>query len=409
MVKTVNANSKMAKYTLSDFDDIRPYSDGEMQDAFRSLIADRQFSRVLKGLIPWCPVGLRDGFLKLMFKGINSPQDFQVRFMKKVVWYVLKKGATGHSFEYDKSLNKQGAYTFISNHRDIVLDSAILDYMLHCAGFAKTCEIAIGNNLLIYPWIKTLVRMNKAFVVNRGLTPKETLKSSIHMSKYMHFAINQKKENIWIAQREGRAKDSNDLTQESVLKMLVLGYENDNENNNDNDNHNENGNGNEAMNPVAKIIAAIKDMNLVPLTLSYELDPCDYLKAQEFQLKRDVSGWKKAKQDDLDNMKIGIFGKKGHVHFHAAACINDWLDTLDPNTISKADIYRIIAEHIDHEIHSNYRIYEINRDAASGKKNDYIEERIKMVKVDNPDVPFLREKISTMYANPLINYEKATK
>lgn len=384
--------------TLSDFDDIRPYSEGEMQEAFKSLIADRQFSRVLKGLIPWCPVGLRNGFLKLMFKGINSPQDFQVRFMKKVVWYVLKKGSTGHSFEYDKSLNKQGAYTFISNHRDIVLDSAILDYMLHCAGFAKTCEIAIGNNLLIYPWIKTLVRMNKAFVVNRGLSPKETLKSSIHMSQYMHFAINQKKENIWIAQREGRAKDSNDLTQESVLKMLVLGAP-----------KSDNAEEGEKKNPVAEIIAAIKDMNLVPLTLSYELDPCDYLKAQEFQLKRDVPGWKKAKQDDLDNMKIGIFGKKGHVHFHASACINDWLDTLDPDAISKADIYRIIAEHIDHEIHSHYRIYDINRDAVSGKKNDYIEERIKMVKVDNPDVPFLREKISTMYANPLINYEKATK
>lgn len=383
---------------LSDFDDIRPYSDGEMQEAFDGLLKDRQFSRMLKGFVPWCPVGLRNGFLKLMFKGIHTPQDFQVRFMKKVVWYVLRKTSTGHSFEYDKSLKKDGAYTFISNHRDIVLDSAILDYMLHDNGFAKTCEIAIGNNLLIYPWIKTLVRMNKAFVVNRGLSPKETLKSSIHMSQYMHFAINEKKENIWIAQREGRAKDSSDHTQESVLKMLVLGYESENKDENDG----------KAMNPVAKIIAAIKDMNLVPLTLSYELDPCDYLKAQEFQLKRDVPGWKKAKQDDLDNMKTGILGKKGHVHFHASACINDWLDTLDPETISKADIYRIIAEHIDHEIHSHYRIYDVNRDAASGKRNEYIEQRIKMVNVENPDTDFLREKLSVMYANPMLNYEKAT-
>ncbi len=389
----------MVNCTLQDFDDIRPYAPGEMQEAFDGLLKDRQFSRMLKGFVPWCPVGLRNWFLKLMFKGINTPQDFQVRFMKKVVWYVLRKSSTGHSFEYDKSLNKNGAYTFISNHRDIVLDSALLDYMLHNAGFAKTCEIAIGNNLLIYPWIKTLVRMNKAFVVNRGLTPKETLKSSIHMSQYMHFAINEKKENIWIAQREGRAKDSSDHTQESVLKMLVLGY--DSENGNEDEN--------QKANPVAKIIAAIKNMNLVPLTLSYELDPCDYLKAQEFQLKRDVPGWKKAKQDDLDNMKTGILGKKGHIHFHAAACINEWLDTLDPETISKADIYRIIAEHIDQEIHSHYRIYDVNRDAAAGKRNDYIEERIKMVDVENPDTDFLREKINTMYANPFLNYEKATK
>ena len=399
--------------TLSDFDDIRPYAPGEMQEAFDGLLKDRQFSRMLKGFVPWCPVGLRNWFLKLMFKGINTPQDFQVRFMKRVVTYVLRKSSTGHSFEYDKSLRKDGAYTFISNHRDIVLDSAILDYMLYGEGFAKTCEIAIGNNLLIYPWIKTLVRMNKAFVVNRGLSPKEMLKSSIHMSQYMHFAINEKKENIWIAQREGRAKDSSDQTQESVLKMLVLGYEattspNPSQGGELADTSNTHPQG-EKEGAVAHIIAAIKHLNLVPLTLSYELDPCDYLKAQEFQLKRDVPGWKKAKQDDLDNMKTGILGQKGHIHFHASACINDWLDTLDAEAISKADIYRIIAEHIDKEIHSHYRIYDINRDAASGKTNAYIEERIKMVKVDNPDAEFLREKISTMYANPMLNYEKATK
>lgn len=380
----------MAKCTLSDFDDIRPFAEGEMQEAFESLLKDRQFSLVLKSFVPWMPVRLRNWLLRLLFKGIKTPQDFQVRFMTKIVKGVMCKCTTGHTFEYDYTLNKQGAYTFISNHRDIVLDSAFLDYMLYKAGFAKTCEIAIGNNLLVYPWIKTLVKMNKAFVVNRGLSPKEMLKSSIHMSQYMHFAINEKKENIWIAQREGRAKDSNDKTQESVLKMLTLGYDDD-------------------VKTTAGIIAAIKDMNLVPLTISYELDPCDYLKAQEYQLKRDVEGWKKSKQDDLDNMKIGIFGKKGHVHFHASACINDWLDTLDAESIPKADIFRIIAEHIDKEILSHYRIYDVNRDALAGKRNAYIEERIKMVKVDNPDEDFLREKIMSMYANPLINYEKAVK
>ncbi len=376
--------------TLSDFDDIRPFADGEMKEAFDSMLKDRQFSRILKGFVPWMPVGLRNGLLKMLFIGIKTPQDFQLRYMKLVVKYVLKKCATGYSSEFDKSLDRHGSYTFISNHRDIVLDSAILDLMLNENKFDKTCEIAIGNNLLIYPWIKTLVRMNKAFVVNRGLSPKEMLKSSIHMSQYMHFAINEKHENIWIAQREGRAKDSNDLTQESVLKMLVLG-------------------GPTEGKTTADIIKNIKDMNIVPLTLSYEYDPCDYLKAQEFQCKRDIPGWKKSKQDDLDNMKIGIFGKKGHIHYHASACINDWLDTLDAENIARTDIYRIIAEHIDHEIHSHYRIYDINRDSLSGKRNEYIEERIKMVKVDNPDTEFLRSKICDMYANPLRNYEKATK
>ena len=191
-----------------------------------------------------------------------------------------------------------------------------------------------------------------------------------------------------VAQREGRAKDSDDRTQESVLKMLNMG-------------------GPTAGRTTADIIENLRHMRIVPLAISYEYDPCDYLKAKEFQCKRDIPGWKKAKQDDLDNMKTGIWGKKGHVHYQAAGCINDWLDTLDPTAIEKADIFRIVAEHIDHEIHKNYRIYDINRDALAGTTNAYIEERVKMVDVEHPDVPFLREKITAMYANPLRNYEKA--
>lgn len=387
---------------LSDFDDIRPYAEGEMQDAFGQLLKDRQFSRILKGLAPWMPAGLRNGILRLMFKGIKTPQDFQVRYMKHVVKYVLHKCASGTSFHCDNSLDKQGSYTFMSNHRDIVLDSAILDTMLHDNGFRSTVEIAIGNNLLIYPWIKTLVRMNKAFIVNRGLSPKETLRSSIHMSQYMHFAINDKHENIWIAQREGRAKDSNDLTQESVLKMLVLGYD-------------KNFYDKEYSCETARIIAAIRHMNIVPLTISYEYDPCDYLKAKEFLCKRDIPGWKKSKQDDLDNMKVGIWGKKGHIHYEAAPCINDWLDTLDAESIPRTEIYKIIAKHIDHEIHRNYRIYPCNKAAAAmladssahdKKMEDYLDSRIALIDVDNLDKDFARERILTMYANPQINFSK---
>jgi len=372
---------------LSDFDDIRPCAEGEMKAAFESMLADRQFDHILQGLLP-LPKGMRNWLLRKLFIGIKTPLDFQKRYMKPLVYYVLHKATTGLSALFPQSLDRKKNYTFMSNHRDIVLDSAFLDVLLLKNGFSTTVEIAIGDNLLIYPWIKTLVRMNKSFTVNRGLTPKEMLKSSIHMSQYMHFAINEKHENIWIAQREGRAKDSDDRTQESVLKMLNMG-------------------GPTPGKTTADIIANLRHMNIVPLTISYEYDPCDYLKAKEFQCKRDIPGWKKAKQDDLDNMKTGIWGKKGHVHYQAADCINEWLDTLDANTIEKADIFRIVAEHIDHEIHKNYRIYDINRDALAGRTNAYIESRIKMVDVENPDVPFLREKISAMYANPLRNYEAA--
>ena len=262
------------------------------------------------------------------------------------------------------------------------------------------------SNLLIYPWIKKLVRMNKAFTVRRGLTAHEMMRSSMLMSQYIHFAINQKRENIWIAQREGRAKDSDDRTQDSVLKMFCMGYSNEN--------------GNVNGNPV---IEALKHLHIAPLTISYEYDPCDYLKAQEFQAKRDDPSWKKSKQDDLDNMKTGIMGKKGKVHYEVSPCINDWLDTLDPS-LPKKDILRLVAEHIDHEIHLRYRIYPCNwiaLDSLDGTDNSdkytakdkadfdkYIEGQIAKVKLQNPDGAFLRERIMTMYANPLRNMLSAT-
>ena len=207
---------------MNEFDEIRPYVKGEMKDALSDLLKDRHFNIMMRGLVPWLPRFVRNTLFRLAFIGIDTPQDFQIRFMKPVVNYVLRKYANGASFD-SNTVSNQTNYTFISNHRDIVLDSAILDLLLYRSGFPATCEIAIGDNLLIYPWIKTLVRMNKAFIVRRSLKAKEMLESSQLMSRYIHYAITNKKENLWIAQREGRAKDSSDNTQDSVLKMLAMG------------------------------------------------------------------------------------------------------------------------------------------------------------------------------------------
>ena len=363
-----------------------------MKEALNQLLNDRHFNKVMQGFAPWLPKGLRNGFFKMMFIGVKTPLDFQLRFMKHVVRYVLKKHAHGYTFNHS-TISNRGNQLFISNHRDIVLDSAILDLMLHEAGFPTTCEIAIGDNLLIYPWIKTLVRMNKAFTVRRSLKAKEMMESSILMSRYMHYAITQKKENIWIAQREGRAKDSSDQTQESVLKMLAYGGE-------------------------GTIIERLKELNIVPLTLSYEYDPCDYLKAQEFQQKRDDPSWKKNKQDDLDNMKIGIFGYKGHVHFRTGTPVNEWIDEL--NDMPKTEVFKEIAQRIDKTIHSNYMLYpgnfiaydEMNKTNTFQKRysqhdkkvfEEYLRGQIAKINLPNPDEVFLRERILTMYANPVVN------
>ena len=389
---------------MKDFDEIRPYETGEMRQAFEELLDDRQFNAVLKGFAPWLPKFLRKGLLRLAFTGVETPLQFQKRFMKPVVKYIIRKHTDGCTFDdspLQRGNNNQtplpsggggggSRYTFLTNHRDIVLDSAFLDVLLIDNGYPTTVEIGIGDNLLIYPWIKRLVRMNKAFIVRRGLTPRAMLESSQLMSRYIHHAVTEKHENIWLAQREGRAKDSDDRTQEAVLKMLAMGGE-------------------------------LSELNIVPLTISYEYDPCDYLKAQEFQQKRDNPSFKKSRQDDLDNMRTGIFGYKGRVHYHCAAPINTWIDEL--KDLPKNEFYAALAQRIDTELHRNYRLYPINYCAAdllSGKGEfiahytekdrlnveDYIAQQIAKITLPEKDVPFLRERILTMYANPLKNYLK---
>ena len=308
-------------------------------------------------------------------------------------------GVQGNHNSPSPILNSQLRYTFLSNHRDIVLDSAFLDVMLVDHGYPTTVEIGIGDNLLIYPWIKRLVRMNKAFVVRRGLTAHEMMRSSQLMSRYIHYAVTQKHENIWIAQREGRAKDSSDQTQDAVLKMLAMGCDGS---------------------PVDSLL----ELNIVPLTISYEYDPCDYLKAQEMQLKRDNPGFKKSKQDDLDNMKTGIFGYKGRVHYHCGTPVNQWLAELQG--LPRNVFYAQLAQRIDQEIHSGYRLYPCNWIAydllGSGKTQPggehyqaadvecfehYLQGRLAKIQIPNKDEAFLRERLLTMYANPVRNWMKS--
>ena len=383
-----------------EFDAIRPYNNDEIPGVVNELLHDRLMNAQLKTLLPWLPQWIRNGVLRLAFIGIHSTLDFQLRFMKPIVGYILRKCSNGATFEHSKITAGQERYTFMSNHRDIVLDSAILDYLLHKYKFPTTCEIAIGDNLLIYPWIEKVVKLNKAFTVRRGLGSKDLLKSSMLMSQYIHYAVNQKHENIWIAQREGRAKDSSDTTQESVLKMLAMGSEEEN--------------------PVEQL----RDLNIVPLTISYEYDPCDYLKATEFQMKRDNPAYKKSKADDENNMREGIWGFKGSIHYEAAPCINTWLDEL--KDLPKNEFFTEVAHRIDQQIHAGYKLFPGNYVAADLLNNSsefasfyteaqkqqflsYLQQRLGKIEIENKDEAFLRERMLTMYANPVFNKQKALK
>lgn len=372
-----------------EFDTIRPWEPEDLPEVFDRLLANDQFKQVLAYLYPQVPLEM----IAQKLKACKTNLDFQLAFAYDFVHGILKKAATGCEMDCS-SLDNTRNYTFISNHRDIVLDSAILDVMLIENKFKTTCEIAIGDNLLSLPWVKDLVRVNKAFIVERALSMRQMLMSSKRLSDYMHFAIKEKNENIWIAQREGRAKDSNDRTQKSILQMMSMGGE-------------------------GSIIERLKQLHLVPLSISYEYDPCDFLKAKEFQQKRDYAEWKKGPTDDLVSMQTGIFGYKGHVHYHAAPCLDEYLDSLDPD-MPKQDIYNKVAAYIDQQIHRNYRLYPGNYVALDmleeteaytdqytaedkAKFEKYIQGQLAKIDLPNKDEAYLKERLLTMYANPVRN------
>lgn len=377
----------------AEFDEIRPYTPEELPQVFEELLSDSSFQAVMAGIMPGVPKEV----LAAQLRQCKTNLDVQKNFFYKLLHGIICEHSDGFDMDTSSITDKMRSYTFISNHRDIVLDPGLISVGLIDNGFPTTVEIAIGDNLLIYPWIKKLVRINKAFIVQRALSMRQMLESSARMSRYIHFTITQKNENVWIAQREGRAKDSNDRTQDSVLKMLAMGGGKD-------------------------VVDSLKELNIVPTALSYEYDPCDYLKAQEMQMKRDVEGFKKSKDDDLMNMKTGIFGYKGHVHFQTSACINDELESL--RGLPKTEFFARVSELIDRRIHLGYRLYTGNyvacdllqgTQANAGRYTSedkerfeqYLQKKLALIQIPDKDGDFLRKCMLEMYANPVINQQKA--
>lgn len=378
----------------SEFDPIRPYEPEELPEVYDKLLADEQFKHIMAYVYPNVPV---EAIGKKMH-ACKTNLDFQRAFCYPILQKLIHEQSTGIDADfYDVDIHNR--YTFVSNHRDIVLDAAFLDKLLLDTGFSTTCEIAIGDNLLQLDWVRAMARVNKTFTVERALKSSEMLRASKRMSEYMHFAIAQKQENIWIAQRQGRAKNSNDLTQPAILKMMAMGGE-------------------------GTIIDRLTQLHIVPVAISYQYDPCDYLKAREYQLRRDLPYWKKAPGDDLESMAVGIKGYKGHIHYSCAPCIDDWLQTVDQDQ-PRNKMFDQIAEHIDHEIHRNYHLYPQNYIALDMIQNtnmyndnytqeeydkfeEYIVSRLALIDIDHKDEAYLRRCLLTQYAYPTRNYLTAT-
>lgn len=334
--------------------------------------------------------------LRQKLLNFKNADDLQREMIYPFLQYLEANMTTGIKLTGVENIDKAKNYLYISNHRDIVLDSALL-----CAKLLEkdmdTVEIAIGDNLLIIPWIEELVRVNKSFIVQRGLSARQILESSKRLSAYLRHSLHEKKNSIWIAQREGRAKDSDDRTQESLLKMFNLAGSSNN------------------------LIENLKELNICPLSISYEYDPCDFLKAKEFQQKRDNPEHKKTQQDDLINMQTGVMGFKGKVVYHIAGCINDELDLIAQQSTNRNEQIELVAKLIDKHIHKNFNITANNRiaynelfggnaaaesytDEEKAKFEEYLDKQIRKVDLENKDRDFLRQKMLEMYANPLKNY-----
>jgi len=371
------------------YDDIRPYREEEMPEVMNRLLSDPQFCSIMSKANAGIPIEE----LKTKLRQLKNIYDFQVKFICPMLYMLVKEHASSLDMSGFKYLDKSKSYTYISNHRDIILDSAFLDILLVEKGL-DTVEIAIGDNLLIYPWLKDLARLNKTFLVKRGLPIRQQLSASIELSSYMHYTIEEKNQSIWLAQREGRAKDSNDRTQESVLKMLNLG-----------------GSG--------SVLENIASMNIVPVSISYEYDPCDYLKAMEMQLKRDNPDYKKNQQDDLLNMQTGLMGYKGRIFYKMNPCISDELLKMEAG-MHKNELFEKIAKLVDRNIHLGYHLYPgnyiasdqldgLNRFAHSYSANErdhflaYLKQQLDKIDMPNKEEDFLRKRMLEMYSNPLKN------
>ncbi|MDR2854341.1 MAG: 1-acyl-sn-glycerol-3-phosphate acyltransferase [Prevotellaceae bacterium] len=377
-----------------NFDEIRSFRDEEIPHIIETLLEEKQFLNVLSTVFPLVPKNV----LKEKFGTVRTVKQFQYEWDYPLLKSWEDTKTSGIELRGVENIDTSKSYVFISNHRDILLDAAFLCIKLMEKNL-DTVEIAIGDNLLIFPWIKDLVRINKSFIVRRGLNIKDLLLASKELSAYIRHDITERGQSVWLAQREGRAKNSDDRTQESILKMLNMSGEGD-------------------------FVSNLQTLNICPLTISYEYDPCDYLKASELQQRRDNPDYHKSPKDDMRNMETGALGYKGKVVYQLSGDISADLDALKDLQLSKNEQITYIAESIDKKIHKNYEIYPNNKIAYDlllkvkkfeneytlQQKLDferYVQLQIQKIDLPNKDENFLSTKLLEMYANPLINKLKA--
>jgi len=326
----------------NEFDEIRPFYDEEVNAAINRLLQEEEFLQGMKFLFPdWD----EDNFAERLSQ-LETVKEFQKILMYPAVNAVKDKTIRGITTSGFENKIKEEAYLYISNHRDIILDSALLNILLFEHGL-DTCEVAIGSNLLVRRWIEELVRLNRNFIVHRDIPPKLLYPYSLRLSKYIRQDLVEKKMSVWLAQRQGRTKNGRDETQAGLLKMLSISGD-------------------------ADLIRNFSALKIVPMAISYEYEPCDYMKARELYVLKTTGKYKKGPEDDLKSMLVGLTSYKGRIHMDLGEPILGGLQSID-HSKNKNDQIKELADLIDQKIYSAYKLWPTNYIAHDllGEKSEF--------------------------------------
>ncbi|MFN7676732.1 1-acyl-sn-glycerol-3-phosphate acyltransferase [Flavobacterium sp.] len=373
---------------MQRFDSIRPFYDAEVNEAIHSAVNHPMMKALMEFTFP----DVDEEVWKNQLKKTHSIRDFQCNFIYQSVNKVLEKSSEGLTTSGFEKLEPNTSYLFISNHRDIILDTSLLNVALFDHGLVMTAS-AIGDNLVKKSFLKTLSKLNRNFLVQRGLPPRELLESSKLLSQYIGQLLLRENRSVWIAQREGRTKDGNDATHTGVLKMLSMGSDEKN------------------------IITYFKKIKIVPVSISYEYDPTDALKMPQLLAEANDEVYIKEKNEDFMTLLSGIIGQKKRIHIHVCDVIDKELDIVEAEFDSSNKQVQAVAKLIDDAILKSYKLWPTNYIAYdllhktdkfktyyTENEKSLFERRLEM-KIDENNSQMV-ESFLAMYANPVVNKSK---
>lgn len=383
-------SKKIVLMDVREFDNIRPYDDAQTAEALKRIAKAPEIKQVCEFLHG---SGLKEDSLRELLCSLNGIDEFQVKVMASVVRAIISKTTKGIETSGIENIKNGKKHILISNHRDIMLDPAIIQLILFENGVSTT-EIAVGDNLIANQFIEDAFRSNRMIKVTRGGTPREKYTASKQLSAYLRSCVVSDRCSVWIAQRNGRSKDGKDMTEQGVLKMFEMSGEGDFVNNFD-------------------------ALSILPVSISYQFEPCDFLKARELYITRAVGQYIKSPGEDTQSILIGLMQDKGHVSFDFSPEISRE-EITQCAKLDKNERFLALAEAIDKRINSNYKLWDnnyISYDLLNGtdKHSDkytpeakgyfitYMEKGLSTIVEREPNIDYnkLKEIFLSIYANPV--------